>query len=123
MNPRKKKVLVIEDEPEMSRLLKKRIETHDFECMTAPDPVIGLKKAVSGKPDLIVLDLMLPKMSGLGCLRLLKGNPELAGIPVIVLTALGDEEIAGEALDLGAVRYLTKACDPQELISAIEAYV
>jgi DNA-binding response OmpR family regulator len=123
MNEKKKKILVIEDEPEMSRLLKKRIEAHAFECMTAADPVIGLKKAVKGKPDVIVLDLMLPKMSGLGCLRLLKGNPELTGIPVIVLTALGDEEIAGEAMDLGAVKYLTKACDPKELISAIEAYV
>ena len=65
---------------------------------------------------------MLPKMSGFGVLRMLKGNPKLSSIPVIVLTALGDEEVAREAMNLGAAAYFTKACDPETLIAAMKEY-
>ena len=118
----KKTVLLIDDEPEILKLLKRRLRAHHFQCETADNPVEGLKKAAQSKPNLILLDLMLPKMSGFGFLRLVKGNPNLAGIPVVVLTALGDEEIAREAMDLGAVGYLTKACPTEELISMIQNY-
>lgn len=116
----KKKILLIDDEREMLKLLKKRLEANHFQCITAENPVIGLKKTVKMKPDLILLDLMLPKMSGFGFLRLVKGNPATATIPVVVLTALEDEEIAREAMELGAVGYLTKACAPQELVATIQ---
>lgn len=117
-----KKILIVEDEPEMLKLLKKRLEANHFHCLTADNPVDGLKLVVRSKPDLILLDLMLPKISGFGFLRIVKGNPNVAGIPVVVLTALEDEEIAREAMDLGAVGYLTKACAPQELISMIQSF-
>jgi DNA-binding response OmpR family regulator len=122
MRKQRKKVLVIEDEREMLKLLKKRLEANHFQCITAENPVDGLKRAVKMKPDLILLDLMLPRMSGFGFLRLIKGNPNVAGIPVVVLTALGDEEIAREAMELGAVAYLTKACEPQTLIDTVKEY-
>lgn len=119
---RKKTVLVIDDEPELLKLVKRRLEANRIECVTAENPVIGLEKAVKTRPDLILLDLMMPRMSGLGFLRLVKGNPATAGIPVVVLTALSDEEVAREAMDLGAVGYLTKACASQELISMIQIF-
>ena len=123
MKQSRKKILVIDDEPEILKLLKKRLEANHFQCITADNPVEGLQKAVKTKPHLILLDLMLPKMSGFGFLRIVKSNPHLAGIPVVVLTALGDAEITREATDLGAVGYLTKACAPQELISMIQNFV
>lgn len=118
----KKKILIIDDEPEILKQVKKRLEANHFECVTAENPVIGLKKTVKTRPDLILLDLMLPKMSGFGFLRIVKGNPNIAAIPVVVLTALGDEEIAREAMDLGAVGYLTKACAPEELVVMVREY-
>lgn len=118
----RKTILIIDDEPEVLSLIQDRIESHPFRCITAGDPVIGLQKAVQLKPNLILLDLMLPKMSGIGFLRLIKGNPLTTNIPVIILTALRDEEIARETMGLGAAGYLTKMCSTQELISMIQNY-
>lgn len=122
MKNHRKTILIIEDEPDMLRLVKKRLEANSFQCIGAEDPVEGLQKAVRAKPNLILLDLMLPKMSGFGFLRLVKGNPNVANIPVVVLTALGDEEIAREAMDLGAAAYLSKFCNSQTLIDTVKEY-
>ncbi len=118
----KKKVLIIDDEPELLELVKKRLEAEGFWCVTAENPVVGLQKISEESPQLILLDLMLPKMSGLGFLRIVKGNPATASIPVVVLTALGDEEVAREAMDLGAVAYLTKVAAPKELMAMVRNY-
>ena len=119
----KKSVLVIDDETEILRLLKRRIEASHYRCLTAVNPVEGLQKAVRAKPNLILLDLMLPRMSGFGFLRELKNHPQLKATPVIVLTALGDEEIAREAISLGAIGYLTKACDSEILMNMVHQYI
>lgn len=117
-----KKVLVIDDEPQLRQLLRSRLESSSYECFTAEDPAVGMDIAGRVHPDLILLDLMLPKMSGLGCLRELKRNHSLSHIPVLVLTALGDEEIAREAMDLGAAAYVTKTCNPQSLMDMVQEY-
>ncbi len=122
MKVSKKRVLVIDDEPEILKLVRKRLEGNGFDCTVADNPVEGLRQVVKVRPQLILLDLMLPGMSGFGFLRLVKGNPEMASIPVIVLTALGDAEVAREAMDLGAVGYLTKSCSPQELVDLVAEY-
>jgi two-component system phosphate regulon response regulator PhoB len=118
----KKKILVIDDEPEILEQVKKRLEANRFDCLTALDPVTGLARARSDNPDLILLDLMLPGMSGLGVLRELKKDAGLARIPVVILTALGDEEICREAMDLGAAGYLRKTCTPTELLNMVQEY-
>ena len=117
-----KKVLVIDDEPQLLELLKSRLESFSYQCFTAENPVAGIEVARRTHPDLILLDLMLPKMSGLGCLRELKRNRSLSNIPVLVLTALGDEEIAREVMDLGAAAYITKTCNPQSLMDMVQEY-
>ncbi len=122
MKMRKKTILLIDDEPEILKALKTRLEANHFRCVTADDPVTGLAKAARMNPDLILLDLMLPRMSGLGCLRNLKRDSHMKEIPVVVLTALGDAEIAAEAMDLGAVSYLTKSCESQELLDVVKKY-
>lgn len=116
------KVLVIDDESDILDTLAPRLEHNHFECVTATTANEGLELALKLKPDLILLDLNLPQMSGFGFLREMKNNEKLKGIPVIVFTALGDEEIAREAMDLGAVGFLVKTCDTRELLSMVKTY-
>lgn len=123
MKRQERTILIIEDDPDMLALIKRRLEASAFRCLAAENPVDGLQKAVREKPDLILLDLMLPKMSGFGFLRIAKGNPSIAGIPIVVLTALNDAEIAREAMDLGAAAYLSKTSASKDLIATVRAYV
>ena len=118
----KKTVLIIDDERDILTLLKKRLEANDFKCVAAADAIEGLETARRVKPDLILLDLMLPHMSGFGFMREIKKRPDLAGTPVVALTAISDEEVARETMDLGVVGYLTKSCDPQVLIRMVREH-
>ncbi|HCU23451.1 MAG TPA: hypothetical protein DF383_00400 [Deltaproteobacteria bacterium] len=122
MIPKTKKVLVIDDDTDVLVLLKETLESNHFECDTAISPTEGLEKALSSKPHLIILDLMLPGMSGFGFLRELKKHKDLLKTPVVVLTALSDQEIAEESLSLGAKGYLSKACNAKELVTMVQAY-
>jgi DNA-binding response OmpR family regulator len=117
---RKKSVLVIEDDPSVAGVVKAMVEDHDYHGLTADSPQEGLETAKRERPDIILLDLMLPGMSGLGVLRELKRNPELAAIPVVVFTGMGgDDAVVNEARDLGAVGFLTKNCNWAELIAML----
>lgn len=120
--PPQKKVLVIDDEPDLLNVVKVRLEFEHFECLTALTPVEGLKLAEEQHPNLILLDLDLPQMSGFGFLREIKHGDRTASIPVVVLTANGTEEIAREALSLGAVAFLTKSCQAQTLSQTVHSY-
>ncbi|HEX5033413.1 MAG TPA: response regulator [bacterium] len=117
-----KRVLVIDDDPDILTLLKETLEANHFECHVAASPQEGLETAIANKPHLILLDLMLPGMSGFGFMRELKKHKELAATPIVVLTALSDEEIAEESLSLGAKGYLSKACNAKELVTMVQAY-
>ncbi|MBI2083485.1 MAG: response regulator [Deltaproteobacteria bacterium] len=120
---KKKKVLLIDDSPETLQLVKEILEDHSFICLTAPTAMKGLEVAKKTRPDLILLDLMLPQMSGFGFVRQLRGNTELSKIPIVVLTAVGDEEVAREVIDMGANSYLRKTCGTRELVSTISNYI
>lgn len=119
---KKKRILIIDDDQDIVDLIAERLRENNFECYTALFPSEGLEKALEFKPDLVLLDLMLPKMSGFGFMREFKMRSELAHIPVVVLTALADEDIAEEAMNLGAAGYLTKACSAKELLSVVKEY-
>jgi two-component system phosphate regulon response regulator PhoB len=122
MKPGKKKILIVDDDSDILELLKFTLESSHFECETALSATDGLQKALTYKPNLILLDLMLPEMSGFGFMRELKNNTQYGQIPVVVLTSLADEEIASEVMDLGAVGYLSKSCDKKELIAMVNEY-
>jgi len=117
-----RKILIIDDDPEDSDLMKDVLEGENIECAMASSPIEGLETAVSWKPDIILLDLMLPRMSGFGCLRELKKISSLAHVPIIVMTVLRDEDIAAASIDMGAAAYLSKDCTNEELISIIQEY-
>jgi len=116
----KKRVLIIDDDPAVLGVVKAMLDDNNYEGITAPTPQEGLEKARHLGPDIILLDLLLPDISGLGVLREMKRDPQLASIPVVVFTGLGDDIIAGEARDLGAVGLLTKNCSMNELISMMD---
>lgn len=118
----KKKILIIDDDPDIMHLIVERLQESNFECYTATLPSEGMEKALEFKPDLVLLDLMLPKMSGFGFMREFKLRNDLAHIPVVILTVLADEDIAQEAMNLGAAGYLTKACTAKELLSVVKEY-
>ncbi len=118
----KKTILIVEDDADTLRLIKDTLEDNYFLCETASTAAEGLEKAQQVQPQLILLDLMLPGMSGFGFIRQLKSTPQLRKTPVVILSSLSDGEIANESLQLGAVGYLTKAINQKELINTIRDY-
>lgn len=105
----KAKVLVVEDEEILLTALKEELLTGGYEVDGAGDGVGGLEKVKTFKPDLILLDLLMPKMDGMEMLQKLKADNQTRDIPVVILTNLSDYEKISEALSLGAMDYLVKA--------------
>lgn len=116
-------ILVIEDDQAIATLIKINLEFENYKPIMADDGEAGLIKAGSEKPDLVLLDIMLPKMDGFEVLRNLKKTKETAVIPVIMLTALGHEESVKKGYDLGAVDYISKPFSINRLLSAVETHV
>jgi len=113
------KICVMEDDPLMSRMYEKAFRLNGYEVEVAIDGVDGMDKlrAMTVKPDAILLDIMMPHKSGLEVLTELAVDPELASIPVIVLTNISSKDDTDQALKLGAVAYLAKSqYDPKEVI-------
>src|SRR3989344_2005592 len=105
----KAKVLVVEDEEILSTALKEELENGGYDVVGAVDGEDGLAKVKSFKPELVLLDLVMPKMDGMEMLRKLKEDSEILDTPVVILTNLSDYERISEALSLGAMDYLVKA--------------
>ena len=115
------RVLVVDDEPDVIDLVRHRLQGAGHSVLVASDGLSALRLAGEERPDLIVLDLMLPQMSGQEVCRQLKRNPETAAIPVVMLTARGEplDRVAG--LEIGADDYVTKPFSPRELLLRVEA--
>jgi len=105
---KRKKVLVVDDEAPIREIYQKEFSSQGFNTVTAADGEEGLLKAGEESPNLILLDVMLPKMSGIDVLKALKKNPLTKDIPVLLLTNLGEEAIIKEGFSLGADGYLLK---------------
>ena len=104
----KKKILVVDDEDSIRDIYNKEFTASGFAVISAADGEEGLFKAGEEAPDLILLDIMLPKMSGIDVLKALKQNPLTKKTPVLLLTNLGEETIIKEGFNLGADGYLLK---------------
>jgi two-component system phosphate regulon response regulator PhoB len=115
------RILVVDDEPDISALVAYHLAREAYRVRTAADGVEALRAVDAESPDLIVLDLMLPGMSGLEVLRELRHRPEAEGIPVILLTARRGEEDRIAGLSLGADDYVAKPFSPQELVLRVGA--
>lgn len=106
---RKKRILSIEDEPILQKIFTDMITKEGYEVISALDGEAGLQLARTKNPDLILLDLVLPKKHGFEVLRILKNDQKMKDIPIIVLTNLGEIQDIDRALNLGATTYLVKA--------------
>ena len=115
------KILVVEDHRDTRELLKYNLNAAGFDVTTAEDGQSGLDLAAAFRPDIILLDLMMPGMDGLEVCRRLKGEADLARIPVIMLTAKGEEIDKIVGLALGADDYVVKPFSPRELVLRIKA--
>ncbi len=114
-------ILIVEDERDVTDLLTLSLGKAGFKTVVANDGVIGWRKAQTAKPALIILDLMLPGMSGLECCKVLKSNSDTARIPVLMLTAKAQEADRVAGLEYGADDYVTKPFSPRELVLRIKA--
>jgi two-component system alkaline phosphatase synthesis response regulator PhoP len=113
------RILIVEDEPNMVSGLRDNFEYEGYEVITASDGSEGLERALSDSPDLVVLDVMMPKMSGLDVCKQLKAKRP--SIPVIMLTARGQEVDKVVGLELGADDYVTKPFSIRELMARVKA--
>ena len=113
------KILIVEDEPNMVAGLRDNFEFEGHQVISAPDGVAGLERAISESPDLVILDVMMPRMSGLDVCKQLKAKRP--GIPIIMLTARGQEVDKVLGLELGADDYVTKPFSIRELLARVKA--
>ena len=114
-------VLIVEDEEAIITLLKYNLEREGFRVFTAMDGEEALITLREKKPDVVVLDWMLPSLSGIEICRQMRRNPETKNIPVIMLSARGEEDDRVRGLDCGADDYVVKPFSPSELIARIRA--
>ena len=114
------KILVAEDERDIRDLIGFTLRFAGFEVVLVVNGVEAVEKAVQEKPDLILLDVRMPKMTGYDACRRLKDNPDTSTIPIIFLSAKGQEGEIQEGLDLGALEYIVKPFAPDELTSRVE---
>jgi two-component system alkaline phosphatase synthesis response regulator PhoP len=115
------KILIVEDEKDIRDLLQHYLKREGYQVETAESGEVGLRKAIEKNVDLILLDLMLPQMDGLEVCRALRSNPRTSSIPVIMVTAKGEEADRIVGLEIGADDYIPKPFSPREVIARVKA--
>lgn len=119
-----KNILIIEDDFFIRDLYEKQFKKEGYSVDTSADAEGGLEKIKSHAPNLVLLDLMLPKMSGLDLLKILKSDNNLKSVPVVILTNLGQDQAIKQGFDLGADGYLIKsAYTPSQVVNEVKTYI
>ena len=119
MNKHNETILIVDDEPNVRQLLR-TILSSNFNVVEAEDGKQAIEIANSQKPDVILMDMMMPKMDGLTACHLIKNNPATKMIPVIMVSAIGFELNIKLSKQMGAAGYITKPFSSQDLINAID---
>lgn len=115
------KVLVVEDEFPTARTITYLLTRNGHRCRVARDGVEALEKIAEEKPDLLLLDLHMPRMDGLETCRRIRASEETKGIYIIVLTALGEDDNLPKAMEAGADEYMAKPLDPRKVLERVGA--
>src|SRR5258705_4854099 len=115
------KILVVEDEPDIRKLVNYNLAQERFRVLEAEDGEQGLKIVQRDKPDLVILDLMLPGLSGMELCKILRERSETERLPVLMLTAKAGEADRIVGLEMGADDYLAKPFSPRELVARVRA--
>ena len=114
------KILVCDDERHIVRLIQVNLERQGWTVVTAYDGKEGLEKVIAEKPDLVVLDVMMPYMDGFEVLKSIRKDPSTEKLPVIMLTAKAQDKDVFEGYHYGADMYLTKPFNPRELVTFVK---
>ncbi len=117
----KSTILIIEDEKDLSQLIAYNLESEGFRTKISNDGEEGYRKATKESPDLIILDLMLPKLSGIEVCKLIRANSSSQKIPILMLTAKSEEIDRVIGFEVGADDYMTKPFSPRELVLRVKA--
>ena len=115
-----KKILAVDDERHIVRLVQINLQKAGYEVVTATNGIEALEQVAQVKPDLVVMDVMMPEMDGLEALEKMKADPEMAKIPVIMLTAKAQDADVFSGWQKGADLYLTKPFNPAELLNFVK---
>ena len=116
----KKRLLLVDDEADLVDMIKFRLEANGYEVLVANDGAQALETARKERPDLIILDLMLPKMDGYKVCGLLKKDARYAGMPIILFSAKAQEDDKKLGQELGADAYISKPFEPEVLLAKIK---
>jgi DNA-binding response OmpR family regulator len=116
-----KKIIIIEDEPDITGLVTHYLEKDGYRVAAVRDGAKGLQQIKTEPPDLLILDIMLPEMDGLEICRRVRADSKTAALPIIMLTAKGEETDRVVGLEVGADDYLTKPFSPKELVARVKA--
>lgn len=115
------KILIVEDDQFLSKMYVKKFEIEGFTVETAYDGEAGIEKAESFMPDIVVMDVMMPKLNGIEALERMKTNPKIKDIPVLILTNLSGTEDAKTAVQKGAIDFLVKSdFTPAQVVEKIK---
>jgi len=121
--PEKKRILLVDDEKDLLEVVKLRLEASGYEVLVSADGQSALEAARREKPDLIILDLMLPKLDGYKVCRMLKFDEKYKFIPIIMFSARGQETDKQLGKEVGADAYITKPFEPKVLIEKIDELI
>jgi DNA-binding response OmpR family regulator len=117
------RVLFVEDDPAVAQMYKLKLELDGYAVTVAPDGEAGLKMAKESRPDMIFLDIRLPKMDGFAVLEELRADADTKDIPVVILSNYSEQELVERGLNLGALEYLIKSeTTPAKLSKGVEGW-
>ncbi|HVL92873.1 MAG TPA: response regulator [Acidimicrobiales bacterium] len=116
-------ILVVDDDPVIQQLLRVSFEMEGYEVITASDGVAGLERARAERPDLLILDVMMPRMNGIEVARALKSDPGTASIPILMLSAKAQAADVSAGGASGVDDYVTKPFDPEVLLGRAEGLI
>ena len=116
-----KQILIVDDEASIRQMIAVALEMAGFRCLEADNASLALQMIVDNKPDMVLLDWMMPKISGIELARRLRSDQQTAEIPIIMLTARDDEDHKVHGLEAGIDDYITKPFSPRELVARLKS--
>ncbi|MBI2422080.1 MAG: response regulator [Candidatus Hydrogenedentes bacterium] len=117
------KILVVDDEPDVVGMIERTLKSEGYDVIKAYDGIVALDLVASEKPDLVLLDIMMPMMSGYEVCEQIKSNPQTQEIPVICVTSAHTGDARNQSLKAGAATLVTKPFMPAELLAQIERHI
>lgn len=118
-----KKILLAEDEILLLEIMKERLEANNYDVILAENGKEGSFKAMTERPDLILVDLLMPEVDGFEMIKIIRSNSDFQKIPIIAVSALGRQEDIDRAMQVGANDYVVKPFEASELLKKIEDYL